>query len=144
MTSPSTPDETDSIIRDLTVLAPVLNDLPAVADGPFRFDLFSESIIWDDELPSGSLRSKLLWSLRPVFYYRSTLSQGHPDTKSQRYWVVAHQLFPSWPGFRPERLNPAPEILRLLIQKRQEIECAVQRSLQRRGEQRGGEQRGHP
>ena len=41
----TTQEEPDRIIRDLTVLAPTLNDLPMRADPEFRYDALSESII---------------------------------------------------------------------------------------------------
>jgi hypothetical protein len=98
----------------LDKIAPKLNRLAADPKARVSYELMSGSLVWSDELPPvEGLEPEEVWSLRPVWRYRSSVILGSPEEKHRSQWEQAQQLFPLWPGFRPERQsNQWQEFLR--------------------------------
>ena len=75
------------------------------------FDGMSDALIWSDEL-TPTTPTKLIWSLRPLFYYRTGLILGASRSGAER-WQLGCRLFPHWVGFHPSRCCPSPELSRI-------------------------------
>jgi hypothetical protein len=106
---------------ELAILAPFLDALVIMNDSSFFFDVMTESIIWNDEMTSEIRSDRRSWSLRPLFYYRSTVILKQPDTQYENHWVLGKHLFPNWPGFAPERTAPSDEVVAFLKDKIQNV-----------------------
>ncbi len=102
------------LLEELRRRAADLNriDTPSPTATPF-YELMSGGIVWTDEKISG-VRTEVIWALRPLFAYRASLIAGMPAEKWRSYWDACQTLFPHWIGFRPDRCQPAPELLVLL------------------------------
>lgn len=116
----------DEIARDLAAMAILLNHAEFNPSSSFRFDIMTESVIWDDELPQAYSGNPILLALRPIFYQRACLLIGQQDELTLRYWKLGLELFPSWPGFRPERLDPTSEAALYLRTRREEIDRSIE------------------
>lgn len=121
-------DDHKFFVEELHQIAPKLEALKTSRSQAFFYDAITEAIIWEDELPD-SRESKLVWALRPIFRYRASLILGQPDARCEPYWRLASDLFPSWIGFRPERLHPAPEVVEFLRKKVTETEISIRRMM---------------
>jgi hypothetical protein len=89
-------------------IAGLMRALKRSPDAKMFYELLSDSLVWTDEIPEvsaaqvGGLRS-----LRFVFRYRTSLMLGIPEERYRPFWEEAQTLFPSWPGFDPERRDPS-------------------------------------
>lgn len=94
----------DEILR-LDQIAEVMNQLWAASSSDPRYDIMSDGLFWDDELPPRSQRkpARVFQMLRFVFRYRTSLILGVPDKRFEEVWDYASSLFPGWVGFNPSR-----------------------------------------
>jgi hypothetical protein len=92
----------------LSSIAPLMGRLARSPDAAFLYDKLSGGILWQDEFPDlRALRTMRNWSvIRFLFRFRTTLILGEPDDELRPCWEKAQQLFPSWPGFDPQRRSP--------------------------------------
>ncbi len=95
---------------DYQKLAPFLQGLKAVPDAHFFYDLFADALVWSDEIPhldAPGMESFRASELRGVWRYRTLLLLGQAGERFRDAWEAAGKAFPTWPGFAPERRNPA-------------------------------------
>lgn len=76
---------------------------------PF-YELMSGALLWRDETRSDT-PTEVIWALRPVWAYRTSLMLGAPRAERLKIWEHALSLFPEWVGFLPDRRAPDPELL---------------------------------
>lgn len=74
----------------------------------FRYDIMSDAIVWEDEIPSPPLGDAMI--VRLLLRFRTSALLGTPDKTLEQYWRLGGRLFPSWPGFRPDRNTPCHEL----------------------------------
>jgi hypothetical protein len=92
--------------------ARLLNKLPFSESAAYFYEMMSGALMWEDEktrLPS----SELGW-FRAALAYRSSVILGRPRTEFEPIWSALKRVAPNWPGFRPERCQPNPELLNYL------------------------------
>jgi hypothetical protein len=77
------------------------------------YEVMSGALVWSDEKIEG-VPTEVIWALRPLFAFRSSLILGSPQEKWRPYWEASVAMFPHWIGFRPERLIATPELLRVI------------------------------
>ena len=99
----------EAAARKLQNAAEKLKQCAYSPESHFRFDIMSDAIVWADEIPSPPLGDAMI--VRLLFRFRTTVILGVPDKLLEQYWSLGKTLFPSWPGFRPERSVPCPELL---------------------------------
>ena len=75
------------------------------------FEVMSGALVWSDEVKD--VPTKVIWSLRPLFAFRSSLILGQPEEKGRSYWDASTSLFPRWVGFVPARAEPSPQLLEI-------------------------------
>jgi len=74
--------------------------------------LFDAAYVWSDERPKLPDNSPL-WELilpvqRDLLRHRASLMAGEPtEPGAEVTWNEMQELCPDWPGFRPERRDPA-------------------------------------
>jgi hypothetical protein len=103
----------DDIRDTLRRIAPELDGLRASPGATPGYDMMSDALIWPDEMPlSWRVPPVPNWYvLRFVFNHRTRLIlgptySGADDEAAELAWAEALRLFPSWPGFLPERRSP--------------------------------------
>jgi hypothetical protein len=88
-------------------IAGLMRELVRLPEAKMFYELLSDSLVWTDEIPEvGADQVAGLRSLRYVFRYRTSLMLGIPETRYSHFWEEARALFPTWPGFDPERRAP--------------------------------------
>jgi hypothetical protein len=104
----------ERMIEPLRLQASRLNKIskPDPAATPF-YEVMSGGLVWTDEA-TGDLPTELIWALRPLFAYRSSVIAGAPSEKWRPYWAGCIAMFPGWIGFLKERSEATPELLRIL------------------------------
>jgi hypothetical protein len=97
--------------RVLTAYAAHLNaiDAPSRSQPPF-YELMSGAVVWRDETRRDT-PVEVIWALRFVCAYRTSLMLGEPRTELAKFWEHALSQFPKWVGFSPERRASDPELL---------------------------------
>lgn len=85
---------------------------PATSEEVF-YDIMSGALIWRDETNQDTPIA-VIWALRTVVAYRTSLILNEPRTELKPYWESAQSLFANWVGFLPERRKPTPELLQVL------------------------------
>jgi hypothetical protein len=85
---------------------------PSFAATPF-YEVMSGALVWSDE-KIDDVPTEVIWALRPLFAFRSSMIRGAPMEKWRPYWEACVPMFPHWIGFRPERSVGTPELLRVL------------------------------
>jgi len=104
--------ENDKNIDRLSDAAPKIRECRFDARSGMRYDLMSDAILWEDEIPtpfSGDSRV-----IRLLLRYRTTVLLGNPDRELECYWLHGRSLFPEWPGFNPSRNTPSQELSEFL------------------------------
>jgi hypothetical protein len=89
--------------------APLLNDLVFSETARPFYEMLSGALMWDDEKPSIPF-SEIGW-FRVALAYRTSVILGDPRVEFEHIWVSLQRAAPKWPGFRPERCTPSPELL---------------------------------
>ena len=82
---------------------------------PF-YDLLAGAIVWTDETRRlGRQRTpvEVVWSLRCLWAYRTSLMLGTPREELAPYWQFGVEHFPNWVGFHPARRVSTPRLLRI-------------------------------
>ena len=103
--------------RGFRSIAARLNGLEPTADAQPFFDLLSGGIVWTDERPTFPTSAEELGAVRALWSYRTSLYMGTPREAFAGLWWLARSVAPRWPGFLPERLQPAEEIRQLVPRK---------------------------
>jgi hypothetical protein len=98
-------------LRVLTEHAGYLNAIavPDRTEPPF-YELMSGALVWPDETRPDT-PVEVIWALRSVFAYRTSVMLGEPRTELAKFWEHAISHFPKWVGFLPERRASDPELL---------------------------------
>ena len=102
-----------------------LNDLTFSGNARRFYEMMSGALMWDDEKPDIPF-SELGW-FRAALAYRSSVIFGQPRAEFESIWSALQRIAPKWPGFRPERCSPNPELVDFLNEQRK----ASARSLER-------------
>ena len=89
-------------------IAPVLDALRVREDVEPEYCMFSDALVWPDELPSKGLGEDV--ALRYLLRYRSSVIVGEPIAALEPYWDAAKAAFPNWPGFSEGRCRPSDEL----------------------------------
>jgi hypothetical protein len=84
---------------------------PALGSKNF-YEMMSGALVWSDET-NREIPIKVIWSLRFIFAYRTSLLLNKPREELKPLWDHALSLFPKWVGFRPERRQPTPDLMRI-------------------------------
>ena len=107
--------EFEKIIAPLRSHAAYLNDLSSPSPTATVFyEAMSGGLVWTDEKIRDVPSEVVIWALRPLWTYRSSIICGAPEAKWQDYWNACPVLFPKWIGFRPERMRSSHELLKIL------------------------------
>jgi hypothetical protein len=77
------------------------------------YEIMSGALVWSDEKIE-RVPTEVIWALRPLFGYRSSLIKGAPLQKWRPYWEECQLIFPRWIGFHADRAKSTPELLRIL------------------------------
>src|SRR5438132_612508 len=72
----------------------------------------SGGLIWTDET-NATTPVEVIWALRYLVAYRTGLLLNESRDEFRLLWEHARSLFLQWVGFRPERLQPTPELLKI-------------------------------
>ena len=103
MSEPATPES-------LKLCAEQLSRLPFRDDAEVVYDLLSGAAIWLDEKPASSdhlFDSDFWYAMRAVWHFRTASILGEDAKNCELYWTTAKRLFPTWPGFAPQRCSVA-------------------------------------
>jgi hypothetical protein len=120
-----------------------LNDLPFSGTAHRFYEMMSGAVMWEDEkakLPS----SELGW-YRAALAYRSSIILANPRTEFESVWNALKRIAPKWPGFRPERCTPNPELAEFLDRQRKSSRRSLDRldaAMTGRGKLLGGGTKG--
>ncbi|CAN0340419.1 unnamed protein product, partial [Ectocarpus sp. 4 AP-2014] len=76
------------------------------------YEIMSGALIWKDET-SQDTPVEVVWALRTLWAYRTSLMLDAPRTELTKYWDSALSLFPEWVGFSPERRKATPRLLHI-------------------------------
>jgi hypothetical protein len=98
----------DPNIRRLENAAEEIRQCTFNPDAKMRYDIMSDAVFWDDEFPTPFVGDAL--SLRLLLRYRTTLLIEEEATELRPFWDKGKSLFPNWPGFLAERINPSKTI----------------------------------
>lgn len=101
----------NEIIQCLTSHAAHLDSIshPAIPEDVF-YDMMSGALVWRDET-NEMTPIQVIWALRAVVAYRTSLMLNEPQTEFREIWDIASTLFPNWVGFYPDRRRPSPRLL---------------------------------
>ena len=91
------------------------------------YEVMSGGLVWSDEVIR-DVPTPVIWALRPLFAYRTSLILGTPQVKWSSYWNACFAMFPSWIGFRPERSVATPELLRVLKKGEKRLDRCLKES----------------
>jgi hypothetical protein len=76
------------------------------------YEIMSGALVWSDER-NEKTPVEVIWALRAIWGYRTSLMLNEPREELKPTWDHGLSLFPKWVGFRPERRQPTPELLRI-------------------------------
>ena len=82
--------------------------------GPY-YELLSGALVWTDETRHFFRRTpvQVIWALRGLWAYRTSLMLEKPREELAGYWQLGLARFPRWVGFRPERRQATPALLKI-------------------------------
>lgn len=115
-------------IESLNLLAPRLERLILRPEAECYYDLLAGAVVWMDERPSfdglGQHHMECVNAMRRVWFFRTAQILGERSPEDERYWLVAKQLFPMWPGFALERCSTSlrEAVLKLRDKSRKQLE----------------------
>lgn len=89
------------------------------------YEIMSGGLVWSDEAGE-DLPVEVVWALRPLFAFRSSMILGSPQEKWRTYWDACVVLFPRWVGFHAERTTPTPALLRILRQGERRLDRCLE------------------
>jgi hypothetical protein len=96
--------------------ARLLNDLSIDGTAVPFYELMSGALMWPDEKAKMPV-AELGW-FRAALNFRSSLILQGPRTEFEPVWNALKQAAPNWPGFRPERCTPSPELVEILTKQK--------------------------
>lgn len=102
-----------------------LNDLTFSETARRFYEMMSGGLMWEDEKPDIPF-SENGW-FRAALAYRSSVILGKPRTEFASIWSALQRIAPKWPGFRPERCTPSPELVDFLTKQRNSSTRALDR-----------------
>jgi hypothetical protein len=76
------------------------------------YEIMSGALVWSDET-NRRTPIEVVWALRLIVAYRTSLMLNKPQEELKPVWDLGLSLFPNWVGFRPERRQPTPQLLRI-------------------------------
>lgn len=97
-------------------LSKKLNSATYVTDDDYSWDIMSGGIVWADERADYSTEELNL--VRELWAFRSRKILSESREKQQQTWDTIISLAPNWPGFRSERCEPEPHIIKFLAAKK--------------------------
>jgi hypothetical protein len=101
----------EAMLRPLRARAFMLNGLSEPApDARPIYDSSHGIWVWTDERYP-NLSAEVTWGLFPLQAYRTSILIGAPRDHWRPYWDECVAMFPSWVGFRGERITPHPRFL---------------------------------
>ena len=116
------------LIEELRKHASKLNALSEPLPGATVFyEVMSGGLVWSDEKIEG-VPVEVIWALRPLWAFRSSLIAEAPQEKWRSYWDICRTIFPSWVGFRPERSTPSPELLKILQRGQRRLDVCLKKA----------------
>jgi len=77
-----------------------------------NYDFMSGGLVWSDET-NQTTPAVVICALRYLVAYRTSLMLNEPREELASFWDRGLSLFPQWVGFRPDRRQPTPELLRI-------------------------------
>lgn len=91
--------------KDVNALIAELRKTKYDPDARCAYDMMAGAFMWSDEVPDGFPLSPPLF--RCLSAYRASLILGVPRKEFEWLWRKVERECPEWPGFRPERRDPA-------------------------------------
>lgn len=86
----------------------VLNGCVYDENATRSYDIMRGGFIWSDELPGSKKNQKMfvrgIFLLAKVIAYRASLTARNPRNEFEEEWSTLKSVYPSWPGFREERI----------------------------------------
>jgi hypothetical protein len=110
------PDQPSLLTPDFEEHARILNDLPFSGKSRRFYEMMSGALMWEDEKADLPF-SQLGW-FRAALAYRSSVLLAQPRMEFEPIWTALKHVAPKWPGFRPERCIPNPELVDYLTGQR--------------------------
>jgi hypothetical protein len=93
-------------LERLQSIADEMDRLEKKPNAVVRYDVMAGALWWSDERRDFyNVEDHLC--LRPLFRYRTSVILEAPEEVYQTFWDRGLQLFHNWPGFEPERRQPA-------------------------------------
>jgi hypothetical protein len=99
---------------ELKVLAAMLDKVTFNPQARMGYDMLAGGLYWSDEIPAwnfdelaGGQYPSGFGQFRALLNYRSSLILGQPRERFGELWESASLLCPKWPGFLPNRRDPA-------------------------------------
>ena len=90
------------------ILAHAIQHCQFHPDAKRSAELLSGGFMWSDERPEAAyIDSENDYLFRFLIGFRASLIRGEPMEELRPVWDELQRLCPSWPGFRPERSDPA-------------------------------------
>lgn len=106
-------DQCDKVIQGLRRHASHLDSISHCATPEdVSYDMMSDAVVWSDET-NESTPIQVVWALRTVRAYRTSLMLSRPRVELRNIWNAAADLFPGWIGFQPDRRRPSPRLLEI-------------------------------
>jgi hypothetical protein len=99
---------------------------PSSTATPF-YEVMSGALVWSDEKIE-DVPVQVIWALRPLFAFRSSLIRGSSLEKWRPYWEACVKMFPRWIGFRPERSAATHELLHVLAKGEKRLDRCLKES----------------
>lgn len=91
--------------KDANALIAVLRETKYDPNARREYDMMAGAYMWTDEAPGPF--PTIPPHFRLLTAYRASLILGEPRTEFEWLWRKVLRGCPEWPGFRPERRNPA-------------------------------------
>jgi hypothetical protein len=115
------------IENSFLLIAEILDKLPVAEDPVVSYDLLSDALVWSDEFPDVPAKefNERFSNVRFLFRYRTSLIIQEPDERYELLWRCANELFPNWPGLRPDRRLPKTHLIELFRKQRSDAFSAL-------------------
>ena len=102
----------------LDQLAAELNALEIQVDAALNYDVLSDALVWEDEIPPlQGRRPSTFWCMRALLHHRTCMILKIKEGLDPQLWDDARSLFPNWPGFSVSRCRSSRELEEVYRQK---------------------------
>lgn len=110
---PNDDDDDLDPMQNLTDYAKQLNAICTPGWWPrVHYEIMSGALVWTDET-NRTIPIKVIWALRYLVAYRTSLMLNAPREELKPMWEHGLTQFPKWVGFRDERRQPTPKLLKI-------------------------------